>query len=465
MLISLSKQFFGLLLISILLWRCNDPILVGGDLLDDEKLRLGYTEDFVLHTRTEAGERIPTHIPALDSRTYLLGQLNDPVFGSIETGLYLYNVLQPGSKPTFTTTSALVTFDSLVLVLQLDSTVQYGTQNDRHRFEVYKLTANYKPADTFYSDTQLEFIPDLLVNKTIEVRPRDSVSYTDHISRNEVKGPAQVRLRLRDDFGMDLIRNNEAAINDTAFINFMKGFYIRATPESGSSLFGLNLSNSAIESSAPINKLIMYYTENDTVRKTYEYLINFATINQFVHKREGSQAASFIQNPEMGDSLTFIQGLGGVRTVVNFSDISVINNRNINNATLELTVANISNPPGIYTAPTQLIATYKDENDRTILIDDIQILMQRALDFRISFGGGLAAANGLNTYRLNVTNHLKRLQRTPGVSREIILSPALVKVEATRVLITESSIPNRAVLYGAKHSQYPVRLKVSFTEQ
>lgn len=463
--ISFFSRAVALLVIVLLTIRCNDPILVGGDLLDAEKLNLGYSENFELSSRTIPGERVPTHIPTLDTKTYLLGQLADPIFGKVEAELYFYHVLQPSNKPTFTTTAALVTFDSLVLVLQLDTSGTYGSETALHRFELYKLANTYRPQDTFYSDTTLDYIPGNLVNQTVEVKPKDSVSYIDHISQTPVKGAPQLRLRLDDAFGMDLIRNNEAATNDTAFTEFMKGFYLRAIPLTGSSIFGVDLSNAALGSINPINRLIMYYTENDTVRKTYEYPINFATINRFIHNNQGATTETFINMPEQGDSLSFLQGIGGVKTAINFKDLSFLANKHINHAELEITVADGAGIPGLYPPVNQLIATIKTTEGNTELIGDILPMVRNAIDFRLSFGGGLSTSNGLRKYKLNVSNHIKRAVKNPDFNAEIIISPALVTNQINRITLTESSTPARSVIYGAGHSQYPMRLKISYTEQ
>ena len=62
---------------------CQDPIVVGNDLLDEERLNIGVTDTFDLISYTISGERVVTHRPGIDSRTYLLGNLNDNVFGKI----------------------------------------------------------------------------------------------------------------------------------------------------------------------------------------------------------------------------------------------------------------------------------------------------------------------------------------------------------------------------------------------
>ena len=450
---------FGIVAVAVcwmylFLVRCNDPILVGGDLLDSEKLNLGFVDSLKLSSRTIAGDSILTHIASIDSRTYFLGQLDDHLFGKIAAELYLFNNISPGNLPTFTSSALPVTFDSLVLVLQLDTLGSYGLENETHRIELFQLRQRYSSFDTFYSTTMLDYFPGSLADRTIMVRPKDSISLIDHVTGNTIKLPAHIRLRLDDDFGRGLIQDANAATSDTAFVNYIKGFYIKSTPMSGNSLYGLNLGNSALLASTPVNKLIMYYTEGDTTRKAYQYLVNFATINSFVHNRNGSVLQDIIQNPSKGDSLSFMQGIAGAKTVVKFEDLSFLEDKNINHAELEIFLAEIPGPPGNYSPVNQLIATSKLSTGRFEFISDILPLVSliNPIDFRPSFGGGLQTNNGIKKYTINITNHLKKATKNPGFDADIYIGP-----------VTESESPRRSIIYGAKHSQFPMKLKVSYT--
>ncbi|MBK9255993.1 MAG: DUF4270 family protein [Saprospiraceae bacterium] len=459
-----------LLLISTLFVRCNDPILVGGDLLDSEKFNIGYSDNFILRSETVEGRVPPTYINGTNTQTYMIGQLDDPVFGKISAELYLFNFLQPNFKPTFTTTANSILFDSLVLVLQLDTMGTYGAETATHKIELFQLNESYRKLDTILSNTQFDYNTTLLAQNTLEIRPKDSISLKNHINGNVIKQPAQVRLKLNDDFGRALITNNTAATNDTAFVDYIKGFFIRSTPLTGPSLMGFNFSINSLNTQQSWNKLIMYYTEGDTLKKQYEYPIHTATANRFVHNRNGSALSDFVNVPSNGDSLCFIQGMGGAKTVIHFDDISFLSDKTINSAVLEITVADNPSIPGYYPAASQLYASRTTDAGKLELIADILpfTLQPPLIDFRISFGGGLQTTGGLKKYSLNVTNHLKAAIKNPDFKSEILLSPVPVNsipFRFSELLIAESSTPGRVVLYGAKHSQYPMKLKVSYTEK
>ena len=58
---------------------CQDPILVGSDILDDEKINIEVVHNFDLSTKTVPGERLVTHrLPtSFDPRFYRLGEIKN----------------------------------------------------------------------------------------------------------------------------------------------------------------------------------------------------------------------------------------------------------------------------------------------------------------------------------------------------------------------------------------------------
>lgn len=431
---------------------CQDPILVGGTLLDDEKLNIGITNDFDLNTKVIPGDSVITYLPNLDSRTYLLGQLDDPIFGNIAAELYLKFKLST-TKPTYLSEEKL-RFDSLVLVLQYDTLGTYGNNIGSQSVKVYRLDESINDKDTFYSDTNLKYLPSEIAKIEKVISPKDSVRIKDHLTGKQVTLSPQLRIRIDNSFGETLIKNEDAAKNDTLFSEFFKGVYLTSTSTNNQPfMYGFNFNNAALNSTSPINKLIMYYTVNDTTEKTYEYLINTATINRFVHNRSTSQIESFINNPLLSDSLSFIQGVGGVKTVVKFNDLNSLDTLLINKAELEITAADVQGQNGVYNLPKQLIATRKNSDGNLIFIDDIAQLISGNVLFSPVFGGSPIVSGSLRKYKLNITNHIKRAVKDKTFDSDIYIS-----------VLTEAENPARAIFYGAKHSQYPVKLNITYTK-
>lgn len=437
-----------------ILSSCQDPILVGGSLLDDEKLNIGFTNTFDLSTSVISGDRVVTHQPNLDSKTYLLGKLVDPLFGTISSELFMKFQFS-STKPEYQVNEKL-RFDSLVLVLQYDTLGTYGNTKSVQSIKVYQLDEIISNTDTFYADTNLKYLPTEIAKVDKNISPKDSVKIIDHLTGKLVTQVPQLRLRLDNSVGEALLNNENAAKNDTIFREYFKGVYIKSSsPTNEPFMYGFNFNAAALSTLSPVNKLIMYYTANDTTEKTYEYLINTATINRFVHDRDGSQVTSFMMDTSKSDSLSFLQGIGGVKTVIKFNDLSSLNPDSIaiNKAELEITVADISTQNGIYNLPKNLIATRKNEDGKLIFIDDISQLLSGGVSFVTSFGGTPNTSGTLRKYNLNITNHIKQAVKNKSFDSDIYLN-----------VLTEPENPSRLIFYGAKHSQYPVKLKVTYTK-
>ncbi len=444
------------ILIIGLLGACQDPIIVGSDLLDEERLDIAVTDTFSLSSYTVSGEKVTTHNPGVNSKTYMLGQLDDVLFGKISAEIYLKCLATSTALPNYHLEKD-AQFDSLILVLKYDSTATYANTSSLQKIEMYQLNDKYSDVDTFYSNTELGYNSTLLGEAISLIKPKDSINITDHVTRKIVRQAPQLRIKINDEFGKSLLANESASKNDTAFAAFFKGVYIKSSAlDNKPFIYGFDFSNEALGLQTPINKLIMYYhvTSGDTtLRKTYEYQIDRATINRFVHERSGSQVEQFILNPTMGDSLMFLQGIGGVKSVIKFNDLDKLKNTLINKAEIELFVADIAGQNGTYTPPKQLIVSRLNSSGKLQLISDISQMVSAGVSFSTVFGGTLDSSGPVRKYTLNITNHIKTALKDPTINTDLHIG-----------ILTESEIPNRAVFFGAKHSQYPIRFKITYTK-
>lgn len=440
----ITALFFSLLILQ----SCQDSILVGNDLLDNEKLVLSFNDSLKLSSSTIAGTRVATFRPNVNSRTYVLGTLDDATFGKLTTSLYITNALA-STKPVYT---GNIKFDSLVMVLAYDTLGNYGVSNPVHQVEVFQLLNTFSKTDTFYSDVKFDASSTPLVSKQVAINTKDSVSYLDHTTAKVVKKRPQLRLRLDDSFGQMLISDTNLTKNDTLLGNFLKGFYIKSTPLTGPSTYGLNLVDASLASLDGVNKLVMYYTQNDTLKKEYQYPIHAATSANYTYDRTGSQVEKFIDGTYSGDSLTFLQGLGGVKTVVSFDDLSFLNDKLVNKVILDVYVSDLSGDFNLYPAPVQLITSYKNASGNIVLTQDVSQAISAGSIVNI-FGGNVTGTGNLRKYSLNITNHIKNSLKDSTYDSDLYLN-----------VLTESEIVNRAVIYGAKHSMFPMKLNISYTK-
>ncbi len=442
------KIFMLFIMISLLLNGCQDPILVGGDLLDDEKINVDVINDFDITTTTVAG--IPVITKSTRSKFFRLGEINDEVYGRTLAEMYLKFGFSGSIVPSYIT-DTVSRFDSLVLVLKYDSLASYAGASGLQTVRMYQLEEAYKSADTFYSDTKLNYIPIPIFEKNININPKDSISVVVHATGKVVRQAPQMRLRLDDALGKSIFDNKDI-IKDSLFRDFFKGIYITSkSADNNSFLYGFDLSSTAISPTNLYNKLIMYYTVSDTIKKTYEFIIDNAVINRYDHDYTGSVAERFINQPETGDSLTFTEGIGGVKTGIKFNDLDKAKGLLINKAELEFFIADIpvSNK---YKKPTQLVALVKNQNGRYEFISDISngLVIENVFP---AFGGFLERTTNGHRYRMNVTNYVKRAILDSNFNDTIYIS-----------VLGESENPDRSVFYGAGHSMFPVKLNVYYTK-
>lgn len=433
---------------------CQEPIPVGADLLDNDKIHLNTITDFDLTTTTIPGESVATYTSgAARKKIYHLGETNDNIYGKTSAEIYLRFKYNISSLPTYLTSDD-VRFDSLVLVLKYDSMASYGNKTGMQALNVYQLEQAYQNTATYYSDTLLSYnnIP-IYSNASLFINPIDSIYTFNSKDSTLTRQIPHLRIRLNDAFGKSIFENKELK-GDTSLYNFIKGIYITSkSADSQPFLYGFDFSDAALTASNSINKLIMYYTQGDTLSKTYEYFIDNTIINRYVNNYDGSMVKAFIDTPAAGDSLSFIQGFGGVKTQIKFNDLEKLKDLSINKAELQVTVNELLIPNGNYALPPQLIATRLDKDGKHVFIEDIAIPLSVNSSFSNTFGGLLSESNNVYTYTLNITNHLKKIQKIADYPSDIYLS-----------VVTESENPYKTSIYGAKHSKFPIKLNIIYTK-
>ena len=83
------KFILGSLCLSLLvLFSCNDPSLIGSDLLDEDLLDLQFTDAFDISARTVEGDSLLAYQNTARVDIYHLGAINEPVFGNYKSTIY-----------------------------------------------------------------------------------------------------------------------------------------------------------------------------------------------------------------------------------------------------------------------------------------------------------------------------------------------------------------------------------------
>jgi Domain of unknown function (DUF4270) len=432
---------------------CQEPIAVGSDLLEgDLRIDVGFIDSLKLSSYTIPGERVITYRSGVNSRTYLLGQLSDPVFGKLNAEVYLKNYLN-ASLPNFTG----AVLDSVVLALQYDSLGTYGGNNASFKVDVFQLIDPLPIKDTIYSDVNIPSSSTPIGSKTLVVAAKDSITIKDHVTGKNVRQAAHLRIKLDSTWGAALINNVDANKADSTFSKYIKGLHIKAAPISGSGIFGLNFSDAVLGTTSPINKLIVYYHKSpkDSTLQTYLYPIQGITVNKYSLDRVGTVAQDLIDNKLKGNEYTLLQAAGGIKTIVTFDNLAPLADKLISKVELDIFVGGLPNQNTSISPPVQLVANRYNSDGKLELIPDILQLSSVGQNFGPVFGGNLDNKQSVKKYTLNITNHVKN----------IIEKPTTYRPELVLGILTESESASQVVLYGGKHSAFPMKMRVTYVKK
>jgi len=438
--------FLLLGVISLSQMACNDPTVIGSDLLSGDQLDIKFMDTLTLKAHNEPIDSILMYNPNVftNTETFPLGKFADPIFGTATSNVYLQPSLNV-NFPDFDPSSQ--TLDSVVLILPFNAEFSYGQMDEDYTLEVYQMEGSF-PDTTLYSNVDLP-THRLIGTTTYTPHPEDSVDVFSAILDTLVLEPPHLRIRLdQNGFDDDLFNIDTTASNSVdGFESFIKGLVIKPTSENkGMPSFTFRTSNSGIR---------VYYHQ-DTLARDYRFPIfsgNVVAAN-FIHDRTTSLlnlGEDFIgENAKYPDSLLFLQGMSGTNVVLEFPYVTDLDNIVVNKAELELPIIRLDEDEDVYTPTTQIIVSEVQEDGSFRVIDDVTLAINRIGTDRFSqlFGGG---AESDNVYRLNISAHFQDMIR--GLVTNKIVITTFPKAEQAA----------RSVLGGPGNSDKPTKLKLTYT--
>ena len=254
---------------------------------------------------------------------------------------------------------------------------------------------------------------------------------------------AQLRIPLEEDIS-DIIFNELRGISTgPLFVDEFFGIRIEAKPQSENSIIGVDVSSLAINS-----RIQTFYTRGDQAL-LYEYALNDLAIpgvplgrkySDFGRDLSGSTVNEFLGSEELSDSLLFIQSMLGTNVEIDFSSVLELDDVLINQAVLELTVAQIPGDDLSIKPPIQnLVLSFIDDDGNFQFISEVNeaLFFQ---DINLRFGG---------TVEEVTEDNVQLLRYEMIVSRSIIdMKNGIIP---TTLFITPLSVvgqPRRTVIYG-----------------
>lgn len=440
---------FGLLtaLSFCLFIACNEPTIIGSDLLADEGLNVEFSDTLNIQAKSIPVDSVMTYSIGTATQTkYMLGSLEDPFIGESKGSIYT-EVHFGTSAPNYENS----TLDSIVLILGFDTLGFYGDTLLPHDIEVFRMLEPMSMRDSIFSneDFEIDMMPVGIVSGFVPNRI-DSLSVFDPTVDSMVNVSPQLRIRLDDQLGQEIIDETAAAETDSAFVELLNGLYIKSQTSAPGAFMGID-----IGSIATVSNMILYFTKDDTITADYKYVLTGRRFARYEHNYTGFNAEPFIEDYEMGDSLLFIQSMSGLNVEFDLSNVMGLNEVLINKAELEVFIAELEGENlELYPPVNGIIASKFSEEERLIVVEDARIGIEFG-DLERFFGGTLEEeeinAVTLKKYNINLTTHLQRVLEGEE-DPEIVIS-ALLKLDR----------PNRSIIFGPGHSEYPAVLRIAYT--
>lgn len=464
----LTHRFFFFSFLTLLcLTACqNEEPTIGNDVINQGALiNTSFTDTLTLEVSIE--ERAPLELlQTQSSGFFLFGNLNDPTFG--ESKAEIYTQLSPGiNNLQF---DSLPSLDSIVLTLAFPSATQffYGNNDDEQVMEVFEIDVpNPIERQSAYT-TDIGYDLKQKLGEASFRFPEDASSET------------RLNIRLDNDFGTQLIEKSQRA-NDTTynnianFLDYFNGIaLIPGTDNSSIGFFDLKSS---------ISQMVIYYKALYPVTTSIDGELEYAygersrsfelrdfvignvstvatSVNRFSHDYTGTPVSDALSN-ETASEIAYLQGMEGIQMRVRIPHLQNLGNIIVNGATLE--VIGLEEEADSFFRMAPSLELRLDPQD----VAENDIFNFTYLDYLRATSGVVETDSitdeTIRKYELPVPFSIQRmLTEAPGERDMIIRIP-----ESGRNYITGTSQfvnPYRALVGGPEHPNYPMKLKLYYTE-
>lgn len=299
--------FFFLVVLNLLFQACqNRESDLGLDLREDGGIFNALTaDDFTINARSVTEDSFTT-----DSLSaYLLGGLNDPLFGTTRSAIITQSVLRE-----FNFSFGIgARIDSVVLALRYSNNTQVYGPNTSQTLRVYRLESDLERSTRYFSNSPYSK-GELLGTWTGSFAPKDSVKV---IEKNKTyTDPPQLRIRLDNSFGT-MIANAASSVftSNDAFLAFLKGIIIESdavalgSEQGGIAAFNLN---------SGFSRLQVYY--NDSLFRSFDLGSPARKYTKYeVLSRSASVSAQLSTTGFF--PLTYAQGMGSCKVKIEIPDL------------------------------------------------------------------------------------------------------------------------------------------------
>ena len=425
--------FVGLALLNSSCEKSNGEIGAGKFVEDRPELGEKLTYDVVSYTTD--WDSISTKNP----RAVALGNLNDPIFGKLDAS-FTSRILLSKVAPDFGDSTVC---DSVKVRLTYLNT--YGVRGDSIHLQVLPVEESMSDTINYYSNNMPVLGPSIM-DTTLMIDPSEPVfngidTTVGFLTFDLDAGYFQEKL-------FDAaIADEDYLIDNESFVEAVPGLHFKdmRTGTSALSFFDLTAGGSTIQ--------LFYHTgSQDTVPKLFTMTFgqNFGdpglSFNSYESDFTSADFSLDMQDTLNGEPLTYAQGAGGARTVLEFPGLDTLIGKGYSINRAEIIVHVLQGTASPYTLPNTLLIL-QDQDSAQALIKDYTSPVNPA-------GGSINRADLREfRYRFNVTRMVHDFVNTREEILPVILTPASSNSSAARV-----------VLGGGLHPTIPVEFNVYYTK-
>ena len=412
-----------------------------GSELQNEDINVSQLTNFTINTYTKEADSLKADELSVST----LGSMKDAELGKTESSFFTQLRL-PVENVDFTSGGSLsdIVLDSIVLTLEYFD--HYGNL-DAQTFEVYEVSDNIDIDSTYYNGTTFTNAGTNLVESgkgTLTPNPTSKVfNGTDTVS-------AQLRLKLDNSFGQLILNEsgNATLSNNTSFAQFLKGIEVKVNNPGQANGSGAILLFNLISANSNVTLYYRNTVTSDTLSFNLLMNTNCARVNLNTHDYTGTMVAPQLLDSTLGITEVYVQGLKGLKTQIELTDIMNLKDSNIiiNKAVLTMPVNTAGS--STFEPIEQMLIVRNEDGEKYLLPDQTQFSGLAGLQ---NVGGAYSEDD--EQYEFIITRYVNA-----------VLTGLIPNNTLTLETITAMVTPNRSVLYGSGSLVAQPQLTITYTK-
>ncbi|MDG1175956.1 MAG: DUF4270 family protein [Flavobacteriales bacterium] len=412
-----------------------------GSELQNEDINVSQLTNFTINTYTKEADSLKADELSVST----LGSMKDAELGKTESSFFTQLRL-PVENVDFTSGGSLsdIVLDSIVLTLEYFD--HYGNL-DAQTFEVYEVSDNIDIDSTYYNGTTFTNAGTNLVESgkgTLTPNPTSKVfNGTDTVS-------AQLRLKLDNSFGQLILNEsgNATLSNNTSFAQFLKGIEVKVNNPGQANGSGAILLFNLISANSNVTLYYRNTVTSDTLFFNLLMNTNCARVNLNTHDYTGTMVAPQLLDSTLGITEVYVQGLKGLKTQIELTDIMNLKDSNIiiNKAVLTMPVNTAGS--STFEPIEQMLIVRNEDGEKYLLPDQTQFSGLAGLQ---NVGGAYSEDD--EQYEFIITRYVNA-----------VLTGLIPNNTLTLETISAMVTPNRSVLYGSGSLVAQPQLTITYTK-